>query len=471
MTRRELPGTLLAGAAAAQSRRSRPNVVFIMTDDHGAWALNCAGCKELHTPNLDALAAGGVRFSRAYAATPVCSASRATYLTGRLPNHHGVQDYLQPRDSFGPKSREFLRGQPMISEVLARNGYTAGISGKWHLGRDGMTQAGFSDWSVVPGGASPFRDVTFIRNGKSVPTTGFKEDRLTDFGIEFIEKNKEQPFFLFLSFFAPHKPYNYQPEADRKWYENSKFECFPEEPMHPWHVQKLNDQAFPTINDFSNPASKLGYSALVTAMDRNVGRVVKRLEELGLTENTVIAFTADQGHNCGHHGIWGKGNSTVPFNLYDTSIQVPLIWSHPGSISGGRVVSPMVSSYDFFPTLLDYVGVAAPPDPHRAGRSYAGFLRGKRPDWTNEVCFEYQYVRGIRTENLKYVERTKDYPSELFDVENDPGEKKNVLNDPAYKRQAAALRSRLHSRFEKLGTKPLESWRETTTQDVASYTR
>ena len=471
MTRRNLLGGSLAAPYISRAAARKTNVVFILTDDHGAWALNCYGCKDIRSPNVDRLAAGGARFTRAYACTPVCSASRATYMTGRLPSHHGVQDYLQPEDSFGPTTHEFLRGQPTFSAALARAGYTVGLSGKWHLGRDAQAQAGFSYWACVPGGASVYKDAVFYKNGKRVPTKGFKEDFVADYGIEFIETNKDRPFCLYLAFFAPHKPYNYQPEKYRSLYANSGFPCFPDEPMHPWHVKTLNGRPFFALDDFFNRESKLGYSALVSGMDANVGRVIQRLEELGLRENTVVVFSADQGHNCGHHGIWGKGNSTMPLNLYDTSLHVPLIWNHPGRIGTGQTVDPMVSSYDFFPTLLDYLGVDPPEDPKRVGHSYAGFLRGQAPRWKNELYFEYQYTRGIRTGNLKYIERTKEWPSELYDLESDPGERKNVLEEARRAKELAALRSRLHGFFDGAGAPPIEQWRTTTRQSLPLYGR
>jgi choline-sulfatase len=182
--------------------------------------------------------------------------------------------------------------------------------------------------------------------------------------------------------------------------------------MHPWQNGMKNHHG--------NRESMRSYSALVTGADANVGRILKRLEELGLRENTLVIFTADQGWNAGHHGVWGKGNGTWPFNMYEESLRVPLIWNHPGRISARQAPTPLVSAYDFFPTILDYLGVQTPPDPRRVGRSYAAFLRGQKPSWRNRLFFEYAYVRGIRTENLKYVERTKQWPSELYDLEADP---------------------------------------------------
>ena len=124
----------------------------------------------------------------------------------------------------------------------------------------------------------------------------------------------------------------------------------------------------------------------------------------------------------------------------------------------------MVSSYDFFHSILDYLGISAPPDPHRIGASYVPFLRGQSPAWRNRLYFEYEYVRGIRTENLKYVERTKEWPSELYDLEADPGETRNAINDPRHRKQAAALRAELDGFFESQGAPPIEDWRSTVKQ-------
>ena len=471
LTRRELlAGSAAAAPAILRGASRQTNVVFIMTDDHGAWALNSYGCSDIHSPSIDRLAGQGARFTRAYACTPVCSPSRMTYMTGRLPSHHGLQDYLENEDSYGPTSRDFLAGQPTMAETLADAGYTVGMSGKWHMGHDAQLHKGFSYWACVPGGASLYKDVVFQKNGQRTPTRGYKDDFVADYGIEFIEANRDKPFFLYLAFFGPHVPYNYQPEKYRQFYTESKFPCMPDEPMHPWHTKTMNGKPFFALEDFYNRNSKWGYSALVSGVDANVGRVVERLEQLGLRENTLIVFTADQGHNCGQHGIWGKGNSTLPINMYDTSLHVPLIWNQPGHIKGGQTPDAMVSSYDLYPTMLEYLGVPDPGDPKRFGHSYAGAVQGRREKWKNEVYFEYQYVRGIRTENLKYIERSKEWPSEMYDLETDPGERKNVIDDPKHAKERAALQARLHNYFNKAGAPPIEQWRSTTTQRLSVYT-
>lgn len=462
----------LVGPFLRRERRERRplNVVFFLTDDHGAWAVRHSGCKEIETPNIDRLAATGASFSNAFAATPVSSPSRATYLTGRLPSHHGIQDFLMSAvDCVGPTAKPFLLGQPTFSESLANAGYTVGLVGKWHLGDDAKPQAGFHHWVTVPGAAGPYRDAVFVKNGQTVKTTGMKTDRLGDFAIEFIDQAKARPFCLFLAFYAPHTPYDYQSAEYRKPYEDSAFSCFPRVPPHPNRMLTLQGRPTPTLNDHLNPASMLSYSALVTAADYNIGRVLSHLERLGLRDNTLVIFSADQGHNSGHHGIWGKGNATIPFNLYEESIRVPLTWNLPGRIEGGRVFEQLVSTYDFMPSLLDYLHVAPPSDKHRVGHSYAPLLRAGPYRERKHVFFEYAYVRGVRSSRWKYIDRAEGWPSELFDLRTDPGEHTSVLGRPGTKSTAERMKGQLRAFFERAGAPPASRWRTTTRQALPRY--
>jgi choline-sulfatase len=453
--------TLLAGAMAPKPTK-KTNVVMIMTDDHGAWTLGSYGCADAHTPNLDKLARDGARFTRAYACTPVCSPSRMSYMTGKLPSQHGVQDYLLPEDSFGPKTIRFLDGHTTYAEILARNGYKLGMCGKWHMGDDDKAQRGFTYWHTVPGGGGTYRDPEFVTNGVRRKLSGFKTDLVTDGALEFLDQAKDDPFYLLVPFYAPHTPYDYQPDAYRQPHLDSKFSCYPDDPMHPWQNPGL-------ASHHGKRESKLSYSALISGVDANVGRILRKLEELGLRDNTLVVFTADQGWNSGQHGVWGKGNGTWPFNMYEESIRVPMIWNHPGKIRAGQTISPMVASYDYLPTLLDYLGLPAQKDSKLPGHSYAGFLRGHPPKWRNRLYFEYSYVRGLRTETLKYIERTKEFPSELYDLEADPGEKRNVVAEPGYQKTLAGLRNELAGFFESSGAPPIEQWRTTTRQKLFVY--
>jgi arylsulfatase A-like enzyme len=196
--------------------------------------------------------------------------------------------------------------------------------------------------------------------------------------------------------------------------------------------------------------------------------VLKKLDEIGARESTVVIVTADQGWNAGHHGVWGKGNGTWPYNMYEESIRVPMVWSHPGRIRSGATMDAMVSSYDLFPTLLDYAGIAAPAaDRSRPGISYAPELLGKSSRRQRDrLYYEYSHVRAVRTPNLKYIERATGMPSELYDLEADGSESRNVLEDPAYSRRLSDLRSDLRRFFRGIGAPALDDWRTTTKQRI-----
>lgn len=462
-TRRQLLAAApLVLARAAQPRR--PNIIVFMTDDQSAWSTGAYGCSEMITPNIDSLAKSGVMFTRAFAATPVCSPSRMTYMTGEMPSTHGVQDFLRQPDSSGERAKYWLKGHTTFARVLADAGYRTGMAGKWHMGGDNRAQEGFSYWATVPGGGGPYKDVTFVKNGQEVKAPGFKEDFIGDCALEFLAQKSSQPFFLYMPFYAPHRPYSFQPGEDRAPYAQSKFTCFPREPRHPWQIA---NHAMHHLDE----ESMRGYSALVTAADRNVGRVLKYLRDNNLESDTTVVFTADQGWNAGHHGVWGKGNGTWPFNMYDESIRVPMIWRHPGRIPAGQHRAEMISSYDFFPTILDWTGLSAPSERSRPGRSYTPLVRGEKPTWDNRLFFEYSMVRAMRTEDAKLVLRTSEWPSELYDLKKDPGEKKNLIEDTARTKQLAAMRAEMERWFTRIGAPPLERWRDTTKQELTTYTR
>lgn len=435
-----------------------------MTDDHGAWATGAYGCPEMHTPNIDRLAKGGVKFNRAFAATPVCSPSRVTYMTGKLPSQHGVQDWLRPEDSFGEKTRRWLGDMKTYPQLLADAGYRTGMTGKWHMGEDDKPQQGFGYWATVPGGGGTYKQPEFVKNGTRVKAPDFKDDFIGDCALEFLGKKSDAPFFLLMPFYAPHTPFTYQTEADRAHFAGSKFSCFPREERHPWQNKGLRAHHL-------EEESMRSYSALITAADRNVGRILDFLDKSGQRANTTVVFTADQGWNAGHHGFWGKGNGTWPFNMYDESIRVPMIWNHPGRIQPGQTPDAMISSYDLFPTMLDWTNISAPADSRRPGRSYAPFLRGEAPKWDNRRYFEYSMVRAVRTERMKYIERTAEWPSELYDLKTDPGEKNNLIDSAAHAAERGTLKAGMDAWFARIGAPPLSEWRTTTKQELTVYSR
>lgn len=452
--------SFLQGALApAIVTKRRANVVVFMTDDHGAWAWGRGGCGDIQTPHMDRLAATGVEFRNAFAATPVCSPSRMTYMTGLLPSQHGVQDYLVAEDSTGPQSRRWLEGHLTYSEVLRDAGYSLGLAGKWHMGMDECAQAGFTWWATVPGGGGTYRNPTFVRNGESIPADGFKTDLQGDFALQFLDgqKSSKDPFYLLMPFYAPHTPFDFQPGKYLDLYAGAKFACYPRTAMHPAQNPVFR-------RHFDNRDSMLGYSALISGADANIGRVLEKLDHIGARENTLVVFTADQGWNAGHHGVWGKGNGTWPFNMYEESIRVPMTWTMPGRIRPG-VCDALVSNYDYFDTILDFLDVPRPATGHRAGASYAPFLRGAQPKWRDRLYFEYCYTRAVRTAGRKLVKRTANFPSELYDLQSDPGETRNLQPGTS----ARDLDADLDAFFSKLGAPPIEDWKRTTRQNLFSY--
>lgn len=464
-TRRAVLGAALAPAVwAGRKAESRPNVVVFMTDDHGAWATGAYGAKGIHTPHIDALARGGMRFTEAFAATPVCSPSRMTYMTGSMPSTHSVQDWLQPVDAFGPGSREYLAGFTTWSDALAAAGYRLGMTGKWHMGHDDRAQHGFSEWATVPGGGGTYLNAEFVHNGEKKRVGRFKTDAVGDFAVNFLNQQRRgQPFGLFVPFYAPHTPYDIVPPEYSAPYRDSTFPDYPDTPR-----RATQNPAY--YGHFHSRTSRMGYSSLITAADANIGRIVARLEELGLRDDTLIVMTADQGWNAGQHGVWGKGNGTLPFNMLEGSLRVPMIWNHAGRIRAGSSCGEMVSSYDFLPTLVEYLGVAIAADPRRVGQSYAGLLRGGAASARRtRLLFEYAYVRALRTRNLKYVERAEGHGGELYDLEADPGETRNLWNDEAYRKQRAEFRKELAESFRAMGAPPIEEWKSTVRQRMPEY--
>ena len=440
--------------AGSPSAGSRPNVLFILSDDQGPWAAGCYGNPEIRTPNLDRLATTGVRFERFFVATPVCSPSRATYLTGLIPSQHGIHDWLYSGQSrpelknynTGPDARPLLAGQVGWTDVLAAQGYRCAISGKWHLGDSLRPQHGMDFWFVHQRGGGPYNDAPMVRDGQAVIEPGYVTDVITEEALRFLEGHAatrpEQPFALSVHYTAPHSPWDGHPQDVVDSYADCPFLSCPQEPRHPW-AGSLTDQ------NMGNRASLQGYFAAVTAMDRQIGRLLDWLEERDLRERTLVVFVSDNGFSCGQHGFWGKGNGTSPRNMYENSIRVPALFSHPGTLPQGRVAGAMVSAYDFLPTLLEYLGLPAPQDRPRPGRSFLPSLRGEADEGHEAVVIfdEYGPVRMIRTAAWKYVHRHPDGPHELYHLQEDPDERRNLAGEPGQGQRIEGLRAQMESWF------------------------
>lgn len=427
--------------------KQKPNVILILTDDQGYWSLGCNGNKEIRTPNIDALASGGVNLSNFFCASPVCSPARASLLTGCIPSQHGVHDWIRKGagEVHGDAPVKYLEGITGYTELLASGGYTCGISGKWHLGATGYPQKGYSHWFVTLGGSGTYRDAEVYRGTERIKTEGYLTDVITEDALSFIDEcaDENKPFYLNLTYTAPHSPHvdQHKEEYVKYYKENCTFADVPQHPRSGWSIHHPHDIAY-SLTFASKEREYLtvrdllaGYYAAVQGIDDGVGRLVEKLEERGIRDNTLIIYTSDNGFNCGQHGIWGKGNSTMPLNLFDTSVKVPCIFNLPGKIQGGCENDSLLSAYDFMPTLLDFLGIENPEAGKLPGRSFlpllqTGSSRGYHESIT--VFDEYGPNRMIRTKKWKYIHRYPYGPNELYDLENDGEELFNLLDENRY---------------------------------------
>jgi len=425
--------------------KKRANVVFILTDDQGIWAMGCAGNKEIRTPNLDHLASTGVRFENFFCTSPVCSPARASLLTGRIPSQHGVHDWIR-EGNVGKNPVEYLKGQLAYTDILAENGYICGISGKWHLGDSINPQKNLTHWYVHQRGGGPYYNAPMIRDGRLINEPGYITDRITDDALAYLDERAKdhKPFYLSVHYTAPHSPWiGNHPKEIVDSYEDCPFESCPQRLDHPW-AGTLTKEVKKDIR-----GNLKGYFAAVTAMDINVGRIIDKLKEMNLRESTLICFLSDNGFNCGHHGFWGKGNGTFPLNMYDNSVRIPAIMSHRGRIPQGVLCDELISGYDFMPTLLDYLGLENPEADKLPGRSFLSILLAEKKDVREHIVVydEYGPVRMIRTKEFKYVHRYPYGPHELYDLVNDPDERVNLVDDNGKREIVSSLRAMLEEWF------------------------
>ena len=462
----------------ASTDPKRPNILFILSDDQGPWAMNCAGTPELKTPNLDQLAATGVRFDNFFCASPVCSPARATILTGQMPSQHGVQDFLRAGNSADlpddGKRIQYLEGRTTYTEILAANRYDCGLSGKWHLGDSAAPQAGFSFWDVHATGSgdyyrapmfrAPASSISSGQEAEQYTADGYVSDVITDNAIGHLEaqSGSGNPFSLNVHYTAPHAPWGrdqHPKDLYDDYFENCAFDSVRWDPIHPNHLAKEGSSGSVGATGEERRAILSGYFAAITAMDANIGRLIDWLERNGLRENTLIVFTADNGMNMGHHGIWGKGNGTYPPNMFDTAVKVPTLMSRPGHVPQGVVNTDLLSHYDVMPTLLDYAGPAASNGAETGnrdsidlpGRSFVPVLNGEPLSANRPVVVldEYGPTRMIRNRSTKYIHRYRDVPNEFYDLVADPGETSNEIGNPAFRGAIEGMRTELQDWFDR----------------------
>ena len=313
----------------------RPNVIFILTDNHGAWTMGCYGNPDIQTPHVDRMAENGVRFVNAFCNNAVCSPTRATYLSGLMPSQHGVHNFLHGgRLQTGEgEMRNTLEEFTTLPEILKEAGYACGLVGKWHLGNNLVPNEGLDDyWVTMPhGGTATFHGAKVIENGEIRTEETYLTDFWTRHALTFLDqqgpkaKAGEQPFFLYLAYNGPYglSRYQLEPSGNRwtEFYADKAMPSFPRGVIHPW---EFNNREY-----FGNPTSIRRYGEELSAVDDGVGAVLQKLAELGIEKDTLVIFAADQGWAGGQQGLWGMGDHTRPVNAREYSMRIPFIFYQP----------------------------------------------------------------------------------------------------------------------------------------------
>lgn len=454
MKRREF---LLGATALTQLRgqaAGRPNILVIMADDLAAWMCGCYGNKEIRTPNIDALARSGIRFANGFTATPICSASRATFFTGRLPRQHGIHDFLTPNPIENPPQGQkdpppSFSKEIMISDVLAASGYSCGYAGKWHMGSDEKPGHGYSYTYTMTGGSRSYTDPTMYVNGERVEEKGYLTDLITQRAGEFLNQQQPgKPFFLTVSYLNPHTPYEGHPQKYYDMYARTNFDSFGTEPAAPNALREKN-MLSDTLGNIRRAA------AATTSLDDQIPVLLRKLQERKLYDNTLVMFVGDNGYLLGRHGLWSKGLASDPINMYEEVVKVPFILSWPGKIPTDAMAPELVSFYDVMPSLCSAAGVAVPPGRNLTGRNFMPIAKRdplpKGERWRNLVFAHFRNTEMARDNRFKLVLRNQGKgPNELYDLSTDPREKANLHDNP----QFITVRDRL--------AKDIAEWRRQT---------
>jgi arylsulfatase A-like enzyme len=458
LARAALVGALLLGCGRSSEPPSRPSFLVVLTDDHRFDALGVVQREQgeqarfpwLATPNMDRLAEQGVRFRNAFVVNALCAPSRATFLTGLYGHRNGVNDNFTPLD---PSSVTY-------ASLLRSAGYRTGFVGKWHMGGQ-LERPGF-EWSAsysALGGQGTYFDGVWDVAGAEQQPAGWVDDVATDYAIEFLRRQRDEPFLLVVGYKAPHSPHEPAsvPERARGLYRDVSLLPPPNALAKARYARPQ-----PSKRAVGSGARARVYLELVSAVDASLGRLLDEVDDLGLAERTVVVFAGDNGRLLGEHGLASKRSA------YESSMRIPLIvrWPALGGVSRGRVVDEMVLNLDLAPTLLELAGVAAPAE--LQGRSLRPLLEGASVPWRSAFFFEYFYDGSSKKPSSEapthFALRTPDaklvlYPErpewiELYDLAGDPGETRNLAAAPESAAQLAALRARFADEARSVGFDP-----------------
>jgi arylsulfatase A-like enzyme len=470
---------MLAAVSVVAAEKRQPNIVFIFSDDHAYQAISAYGDsrKLIETPNIDRLGREGMRFDRCLVTNSICGPCRATVLTGTYNHINGFVNNSNSR---------FDGSQITFPKLLKAAGYQTAIVGKWHLESD---PTGFDFWQILIG-QGVYYNPPMIKQGERVATNGYVTDTITDVSLDWLKKrDRTKPFLLMTQHKAPHREWapalrHLGHDKDRKYPEPATLfddyagrgaaekgqdmtirNTFTPLDAKLTHPRSLNEEQLAEWNKYYEPrnakfqAANLSgddlvrwryqrymhdYLGCIKAVDENVGRVLKYLDDEGLNENTIVVYASDQGFYLGEHGWFDKRW------IFEESVRTPLLVRWPGVTKPGSASRALVSNVDFAETFLDAAGLPIPA--RMQGRSLAPVLRGQTPaDW--RTAFYYQYFEyptphrvaphyGVVTDRYKLIHFTgggaADY-WELFDLQKDPSELRSVIDEPGYRDTRAAL--------------------------------
>jgi arylsulfatase A-like enzyme len=470
---------LSLGGCKTWSSGKRPNILFMMADDHAANAMGCYGSRLAPfapTRNIDRLAQEGMRLDNCFCTNSICVPSRATIMTGQYSHTHGVYTL---RDSLDPEA-------PNVAKLLQEAGYQTALIGKWHL----KTQpTGFDYWTVLPG-QGRYVNPQMNEMGTEKTYEGYCTDIITDLSLQWLDQRSEdKPFMLMTHFKNSHEPWYW---ADRyadlfkdvelpepaSLFEDKQHRS-PGSETYGYTMDSMAsrqergkyrsgvpDRTGLSLEDRRRDAYQQfikDYLRCIAGIDDNVGRILNALDETGLAENTVVIYTSDQGYFLGEHNYIDKRW------MFEESMQMPFLIRYPREIAAGSVNSDLIINNDFAPLFLDYAGVPTPE--FMQGRSFRSNLAGNMPsDWRDAVYYRYWMHTnrpahyGIRTHNYKLIffyglplgkTGTVEEPTlpgwELYDLESDPGELNNVYDDPAYADVVKDLKNRLFALKQQIG--------------------
>ena len=462
----------------------RPNILYVMTDDHTERELGCYGNRIISTPNMDRLAAEGTRFENSFCTNALCAPSRATVLTGAYSHVHGIYGNSEEADAVETLDPKI----PTFPELLRQAGYQTGLVGKYHIRQ---APRGFDYWCTHPGQGEYF-DPVFIEMGTEIQKQGYATDITTDLALDYLERrNRDQPFCLVYQFKAPHRPFTPAPRHAELYSDIQipKPASYDDDYATRRIAAQAEDMRFEIslADDYDDLPADLDpeehrdwiyqrytvdrYRA-ITGVDENLGRVLDYLDAADLSEDTLVIYTSDHGYFLGEHGWYDKRF------MYEPSLRIPLLARYPRRGKAGHVARELVANIDFAATILDSAGIDAPATVQ--GRSLCPLLEGRSPnDWRQSTYYAYyenswalhgrgdeamaepyRYFtphrigphRGVRTDRYKLIEYYGEGEYwEFFDLWEDPEELHNLYGDAEYAAQIAALKEDLGNRRREYG--------------------